>query len=364
MKRTIFLSLLIFCSAFLCSFKEADAKKEIDAACKKYIKDKNIRGLSASVIKASYDLESPFEKTFYFGHSRKSPQTNVKEPTQFRLGDLSKMFVAALLCHFIETEELHLSDTLEKHLPKSFKMPDYHGEKVTLFQLATHTSSLPKIPTIPMKDYQVSVKEIQNYLKSFKFPKKPGSRYELSDLGYGLLVYIMERVSSSSFEDLIKEHLLNPLAISTLYTKVPASALQRLCEGYKGLFPVKEHFVDKDWCFFKPTRGLVSNTVAMHSWMKFLLKIEKTPLDHILKHLLQISYTFEESSVKKAAFPFIVTPLSSDKALTTYSIGGSYHGFTSHMAFIPDTRIGVVILSNADENVEPLAKDLLDILSN
>ncbi|PCI92542.1 hypothetical protein COB11_07125 [Candidatus Aerophobetes bacterium] len=364
MMRVIFLFLLTFFSASLFSFKEADVKKEISVACKKYIKDKNIRGLSVGVIKASYDLESPFEKTFYFGQSKKSPQTNVKEATQFRIGDLSKMFVAALLCHFVETGKLDLSDTLEKHLPKSFKMPDYHGEKITLFQLATHTSSLPKIPTIPMKDYQVSIKEIQNYLRPFKFPKKPGTRYELSDLGYGLLVYAMGRISRSSFEELLKEHLLNPLSISTLHCKMSAFAVQRLCEGYKGLFLVKKHFVDKDWCFFKPTRGLVSNTVALQSWMRFLLKVEKTPLDSILKNLLQITYTFEESTVKKAAFPFIVSPLSLEKALTTYSIGGTYHGFTSHMAFIPDTRTGVVILSNAEENVGHLAKNLLEILSD
>lgn len=356
----------LFCTLATClfPFSETEAKKEIDAIIKKFIKDKHVPGLSVGVVKASFELETPYEKVFHSGLARKFPQTNVKDPSQFRIGNLSKMFVSALLCHLVEKGEIDLKDPVDKYLPKSFKMPDYHGQKITVMQLASHLSSLPANPNTPIKEYQVSIKDIESYLRQFKYAKKPGTRYEESNLGYGLLVYVMERKMQSSYEELLENQIFKPLSITSIYSRIPSSVLNRVCCGYRGLFPVKEQFLDKDWSFFKPVRGLVSNSDGLLKWMRFLLKVEKTSLDPLFKHMYQITHTFNDNQLNKASMAFLVSPLSNEKSLPMFKIGGVYHGFSAHMALIPDTKTGVYVLCNTEEDVSSLAVKILEYLNH
>lgn len=359
----LFLSFALILSIKCFSFTEASFKQEVEKIAKSYLKE-NSAGLSIYVIKASFDQDIPYEKVFHFGVAKKAPQLNIKDSSYFRIGNLSKSFLAALVCKLADKGLFQLTDPITKYLPKTFKMANYHGKDMTLLQLLNHLSSLPSVPTMPLKEYQVSIKEIENYLRTLKLPKEPGSFYEESDLGYGLLAYIIEKITRTSYAEILESELLKPLNIESVQSRLPLSLLNRLCAGYRGLFPVKEHFVDKDFGFFKPSRGLVSNMEGLKIWLKFLLKIDKTPLDGLLKTLLQPSYVFPEKQMQKAATAFTVIPLCNENSLTTYKLSSTYHGFSSFLAFTPDTKTGICMLSNIEADLEKLSLKLLQSLQN
>src|SRR5678816_4629802 len=64
--------------------------------------------------------------------------------TLFRIGSITKVFTALLLQDMIARGEMNLDDPVQKHLPPSVRMPTHGGKQITLFDLATHTSGLPR----------------------------------------------------------------------------------------------------------------------------------------------------------------------------------------------------------------------------
>src|SRR5262245_22286393 len=66
--------------------------------------------------------------------------------TVFEIGSVTKTFTTLLLQDMIERGQMKLDDPVAKFLPPSVTMPTRGGKEITLHQLATHTSGLPKIP--------------------------------------------------------------------------------------------------------------------------------------------------------------------------------------------------------------------------
>ena len=67
--------------------------------------------------------------------------------TVFEIGSVTKVFTSLLLADMVERGEVALGDRVTKYLPKTVTMPTREGREITLLDLATHTSALPRLPT-------------------------------------------------------------------------------------------------------------------------------------------------------------------------------------------------------------------------
>src|SRR5204863_525604 len=101
-------------------------------------------------------------------------------------------------------------DPVSKFLPKSVKVPARNGREITLADLATHTSGLPRLPDNmgklrmllhmdnPYADY--SVEDLYAFLSGYTLPRDIGAEYEYSNLGGGLLGHVLALKSSGIME--------------------------------------------------------------------------------------------------------------------------------------------------------------------
>ena len=113
--------------------------------------------------------------------------------TLFEIGSITKTFTALLLQDMIEHGEMKLDDPIVKYLPKSAKVPTRNGREITLLHLATHTSGLPRNPDNhdpkradnPEAEYTTG--KLYAYLCGCQLPRRPGAKFEYSNLGSGLL---------------------------------------------------------------------------------------------------------------------------------------------------------------------------------
>jgi serine-type D-Ala-D-Ala carboxypeptidase/endopeptidase len=112
--------------------------------------------------------------------------------TVFEIGSVTKVFTSLLLIDMAKRGELALTDPVAKVLPAGVKMPERDGTQITLQDLATHTSGLPRLPgnlvanlANPFADY--SVEQPYRFLSDFQLTRGIGSQYEYSNLGGGLL---------------------------------------------------------------------------------------------------------------------------------------------------------------------------------
>ena len=64
--------------------------------------------------------------------------------TIFEIGSVTKVFTSVLLADMVERGEVALADPVAKYLPPEVKVPERGGRVITLVDLSTHTSGLPR----------------------------------------------------------------------------------------------------------------------------------------------------------------------------------------------------------------------------
>ena len=132
------------------------------------------------------------------------------EETVFRIGSVSKLFVATAVMQLVEQGRLDLHADVNRYL-ESFQLPG--KEPVTLAHLLTHTSGLGdhwSNTTDPTK-----VRPLGDYLARHMPPRfgPPGDVINYSNHGYALAAYIVERVTGVPFDQYVEQHILGPLGM-------------------------------------------------------------------------------------------------------------------------------------------------------
>ena len=133
------------------------------------------------------------------------------ENTQFGLASGSKMFTAILIFQLLEEGKLQLKDPVKKFLPE-LKNAALH--EITIEQLLTHTSGMGDFFENPEFGEMESLTTSKSYLPFIEadvpaFP--PGEGFRYSNTGYSLLGVIIEKISGTSFQQLVKSQILDPL---------------------------------------------------------------------------------------------------------------------------------------------------------
>src|SRR6185503_7383232 len=154
--------------------------------------------------------------------------------TRFRLGSITKQFTATLILQLVEQGKIKLDGKLSDYLP------DYRkdiGDKVTIHHLLTHTSGIPSYTGLPGFFDNVS----RNPYKVTDFVKKyasgdlefePGSTFRYNNSGYFLLGAIIEKVTGKSYEQALKENVLDPIGMNNTGYDHHDTILLKRAAGY------------------------------------------------------------------------------------------------------------------------------------
>jgi len=163
------------------------------------------------------------------------------EDTIFEIGSVTKVFTTLVLAEMVLRGEVALDDPAQKYLPSNVPMPKWRDQEITLFHLATHTSSLPRLPrnlwktminnpANPYANYQVS--DMYEFLSGYKLKCPIGSRVKYSNLGMGLLGHILGLVAGISYEELVSECILRPLGMNSTSITLSPDQQGRLAPGH------------------------------------------------------------------------------------------------------------------------------------
>lgn len=161
--------------------------------------------------------------------------------TVFEIGSITKAFTGALLADMVMRGEVKLEDPIAKFLPKSVKVPSRNGKQITLLDLATQSSGLPRLPNNmrpadfqnPYADY--SVQQLYDFLTSYQLTRDPGAQYEYSNLGVGLLGHVLSLRGGKSYEDLLTERILIPLGMNDTRITLTPSMKSHMAQGFDAL---------------------------------------------------------------------------------------------------------------------------------
>jgi D-alanyl-D-alanine-carboxypeptidase/D-alanyl-D-alanine-endopeptidase len=158
----------------------------------------------------------------------------------FEIGSITKVFTATLLADMADRGEVKLVDPVGKYLPATVRVPQRNGRQITLLELSTQSSGLPRMPdnfrpkaaTNPFADY--TVEQLYEFLGGYELTRDIGSQYEYSNVGVGLLGHALARRAGKSYEVLVTERILRPLGMTHTAITLTPWMKQHLARGHDG----------------------------------------------------------------------------------------------------------------------------------
>lgn len=240
MKKSFIIPLLVvFQMATLSAQNLFDS---LDLELNNIINKSDIPGLGVSIISENGVLYSNG-----FGYRDIGGKLLYDSLTVQPVASISKTVIAVALMKLVEEGKLNLDENINTYLPFKIINPNFPDDKITLLQLATHTSSILETDDtddgayyiiernarkniFPKGYYKYYKKYLNNenlslkkYLESYLSVKgnnfkeniygkyKPGNQYFYSNIGAALVAYIIEIVSGQSFEEYTKTVIFDPL---------------------------------------------------------------------------------------------------------------------------------------------------------
>lgn len=153
--------------------------------------------------------------------------------TRFRIGSMYKMFTAVAVLQLVEQGRVELDAPLARYLP------DYPNaelaDKVTIRHLLTHTGGTGDIFTDAYQAQRTAIREHDDYVRLFgnrAVEFAPGSREAYSNYGFVLLGAIIERVTGSSFHDVLRERIFMPAGMHDTGAEPEDQVRARVSIGY------------------------------------------------------------------------------------------------------------------------------------
>jgi CubicO group peptidase (beta-lactamase class C family) len=282
---------------------------------------------------------------------------------------VTKAYTGVLLAVLERDGVVKFDDPADKHLPADLRLPQRGDRPITLLDLTTHHSGLPVQPPLiglrallaPPKDWDNPYShydrgKLAKDLSDLWPSHDAGERYEYSNLAAGLLGHALAHAAKAkSYEDVLVRRVLAPLGLSD--TRITPSPAQRR------RFP-PAHDTDGDpvshWDFacLESAGGLRSTAHDQLTFLAANLGLVPTPLGPALRAACTPRRDTDTPG-QKVGLGWHRQPLRAGGRPTLVWHNGETGGSFCYVGFVPEARVGVVVLSNTEHSVDGLAVGIL-----
>jgi CubicO group peptidase (beta-lactamase class C family) len=256
-------------------------------------------------------------------------------PAKFRLGSVTKQFTAACILLLEERGKLKIDDAVKKYMPDAPAAWD----KVTIFNLLTHTSGIPSFTGFP--DYAsteaiaTTPEKLVARFRDKPLEFQPGEKWNYSNSGYVLLGYLIEKISGQSYSQFVQDNIFTPLGMKDSGYDSNSAIIAHRAAGYapsdKGL--INAGYIDM---------SIPLSAGALYSTTEDLLRWEQG--------------LFGGKLLSVASLQKMTTPFKNDYAFAlavrdanghkVIEHGGGIEGFNTQLSYYPDDKLTIVVLAN------------------
>ncbi|RYZ15257.1 MAG: serine hydrolase [Alphaproteobacteria bacterium] len=247
--------------------------------------------------------------------------------------------------------EVKLDDAVSKYLPPEIKIPiQSDGRTVSLLDLATFYSGLPRDLELNAQDprnpfAQYTMAQLQAFMAALKPSANIGSRFGYSNLGYNLLGEALSQRAGLSYEELVKQRILDPLGMKDTGVirgqEAPPEFAGQLASGYDKQLTPTPHLEHRDG--FMGAGALSASASDMLDFLEAMIGLRETPLDQAFAELLQV----RRPTNRPDTLVGLGWGITQREGQTIIWRAGGHPGFSSWVGYDPASRSGVVVLSNS-----------------
>lgn len=299
-------------------------------------------------------------ETTYFGLRKDSEGISYpnNKTTAFEIGSVTKSFTGNLLAQLVVDGKVNLDDSISNFL--SFELKG--NPTITLKQLGMHTSGLPRMPANydnrknfikenPFSNYNED--ELITYLtKELQMECAPGEKVIYSNLGSGLLSYVISKIEGRPFSEIVEEKIFTTLEMRNSTFNIKNISTNMV----KGLD--KEGNFTSNW-----DGGILNGCLGIISTPQDLTKFAKATLNPNNKVAnLQVSHTFLARPQVYSAIGWVL--VNAGETDPIIKINGGTAGFSSSIFINRKKQKALVFCSNIQpdtymELIEPLCAEIV-----
>ena len=293
--------------------------------------------------------------TYGAGHVHAPDGARPDEDTIFEIGSISKVLTGVLLADAVNEGDVTLDTPIETLLPPGVA-PRGSKRSITLLDLATHRSGLPRMPANfrpsepldPYVDYDAAA--MYEALEELRLLSEPGATYAYSNLAVGLLGHSLARATRTPFADLLHDRVLAPAGMSSSGVGFGEES-PRLAHVYSGIGkPVRP------WRF-----DVLAAAGAVRSTVRDLLRFGDACLDARSARLRAAIDASREIRVETEPRMGLGWHVMRVDGHDVWWHNGMTGGSASFFALCPAQRLCVVVLSNTARSVDELSIHLVEL---
>jgi len=302
--------------------------------------------------------------------------------SRFRIASMTKSFTAATVLLLRDEGRLALDDLAERYVPElaTLRYPTADSPRITIRHLLTMTAGLPTDDPWGDRQQGLDLGSFSALLRGgLSFAFVPGTRFEYSNLGYGILGRVITNVTGREYREVVRERLLEPLemrATGYLAEEVPAADL---AHGY--VWRDEDGFVEEPmdgYGALASMGGLFTTLPDLARWVGGFQDAWPPrddpegghPLSRAARREMQQSImpfalatlrtSAEVPTVESIHYGYGLFIVEDFRVGRTISHGGGYPGFGAHMRWHPGSGLGVVGLANGRyAPVTPFLREIL-----
>lgn len=320
------------------------------------------RGIPGAVVEV---YSNGVAHAYYFGYADMEKTTPVNGSTIFEVGSITKLFTSILLAQEVVQKDLRLNDVTANYIPEFQSRTKTPFNKITLRNLATHTAGLPYDEPSTVK----TDREALSYFSRWQPRIRIGQTWAYSNVGMGILGYVLENKTHRPINVLYQQNILTPLNMTPLGTTVPANYEVYRAKGYNRA----GDFMPPRTYLFPAAGAVKASGNDMQKFLRAALLLPGTPPD--IASAMKLTQTpFARNGTYRQGLGWVIIPLQRlndvwvlpkknnslgpNPATQLSSLETQYNpraiiektgtldGFRSYIGVIPATQSGVVVLTN------------------
>ena len=343
--------------------------EQLQPLLEQFVHWQEIPGLAIGIVENN---QLVYAHTFGVKHLGR-PADPLTTQSLFHMASITKPFVGTAIMQLVERGIVDLDATVVKYVPY-FQVADDRYHKITVRQLVTHTSGIPDVEDYEWDKPQYDEGALERYVRSLTNQKllfAPGERVQYSNMAFEVLGDVVAKASGESFDDYVQRHILAPLRMtdSTLLFKQADPTL--LTWGHEldeqgAPFPSRVFPYNR---MHSPSSNLHSNVVDMARWAIANLNrgefeghriLQASTHDMMWRPAHQPGGSGGEAQTSAVGLSWW---LGVYRGSRTIAHEGGDTGYRTNLVLLPDKRIAVVWMENADwaANDDSLTRAALDV---
>jgi CubicO group peptidase (beta-lactamase class C family) len=262
----------------------------------------------------------------------------VTPSTSFKIGSVSKQFLATGIMLLAQDGRLSVDDPVSKYFPGT---PEA-WQGITLRHFLTHTSGVTREgPAFDaLKTQPDSIVIISAFAKPLEFPV--GTKWQYCNVCYFTLAEIIARVSGKPWDAFLEERVFRPMGMTATRTTTTTALVPRRARGY--VWGRDSAYVNApEYIALRPSGAFLSTALDLAKWDAALYR--DLPLTRASREAMWAQVRLNTGEPYRYGFGWSVDSVDGHRQV---SHGGSLPGFRAAMARFPDDSLTIIVLTNAD----------------